>query len=281
MYSTSFLHYVFHRTADVSKLVTREDSYHLHKTLGVISLLNFVYRYAYVYPMTGTLGFDGRLVDWNVMAIHTLLAVSASSFKVQSKRIKTKPLIIYEEYRQHAIVFTLRCFVVFAAASRECQWWVSPVVVAAMHLYADQITRKHGTQGNTAVRSTTELMDQSSSYRYIAKGYSFYQFLAIASHVLPNDRLADLGFNALIAIQSSAFLMTLYRKRIIRGTAHRVGYTLCLLLSTFHIVRLVGWQVVWLAAVVFKLRTGFGLNKYAIWASFVVVHRYTPLVCFV
>ena len=52
--------------------------------------------------------------------------------------------------------------------------------------------------------------------------YSYYQFLAVASHILPNARLADLAYNAIIAIASSAFMMTLYRKRIIRGMSHMV-----------------------------------------------------------
>ena len=41
--------------------------------------------------------------------------------------------------------------------------------------------------------------------------------MLIGSLVENNARAADLGYNGIIAIQSSAFLMTLYRKRIIRG----------------------------------------------------------------
>jgi len=47
----------------------------------------------------------------------------------------------------------------------------------------------------------------------------------VASHILPNARLADLAYNAIIAIASSAFMMTLYRKRIIRGMSHMVMYS--------------------------------------------------------
>lgn len=69
--------------------------------------------------------------------------------------------------------------------------------------------------GNTAVRATQRHMKISTFYRYVGKLYSLYQFLAIGSHILPqrsNARLADLAYNAIIAIQSSAFMMTLYRK---------------------------------------------------------------------
>jgi len=37
-----------------------------------------------------------------------------------------------------------------------------------------------------------------------------------------------LGYNSLVAIQSSAFLMTLYRKKIITGKTHMLVYSGCL-----------------------------------------------------
>ena len=37
----------------IKKLVTREDPVHLHKTLGILSLLHFIGRYFVVYPSTG------------------------------------------------------------------------------------------------------------------------------------------------------------------------------------------------------------------------------------
>jgi hypothetical protein len=38
---------------------------HIHKTLGILSVASFFYRYGYVYPTTGNLGFgDGDLLDW-------------------------------------------------------------------------------------------------------------------------------------------------------------------------------------------------------------------------
>jgi len=38
-------------------------------------------------------------------------------------------------------------------------------------------------------------------FKRIGYLYSFYQFLAVASHILPMDRLADMAYNAIIAIQ--------------------------------------------------------------------------------
>jgi len=91
---------------------------------------------------------------------------------------------------------------------------------------------------------------------------------------LPNTRLADLGFNTIIAIQSSAFLMTLYRKRIIRGRTHMVVYSLCLLVSAYHMVRLMGAESSALVVAAFALRVNLPRkwsNKYGIWILFLTV----------
>ena len=177
------------------------------------------------------------------MSVHTLLAFSSIIFRVPSKRIASKPMIIYEEYRQHAMVFTARCFFVFAAcilwpseSGGSCtekssmlhsisewvanEWgprptYVVPLVVMVHHLLADLITSRHG-NGSTAVRATSDkatAVVTSKMYKQVGKFYSFYQFLAIGSHIFVQEpHLADMAFNAIIAIQSSAFMMTLVSK---------------------------------------------------------------------
>lgn len=278
-----FRHFL-HRDAKISKLVTREDGQHIHKTLGILSVISFFYRYGYVYNTTGTLGFDGPaassrhtlFLDWATMLVHTALAFSSIIFRVPKRRINNKPMVIYEEYRQHAMVFTLRCLLVFAAVyalPAGSPAWVPPLAVMLCHLMADRITSIHGTQGNTAVRATQRHMKISTFYRYVGKLYSLYQFLAIGSHILPNARLADLGYNAIIAIQSSAFMMTLYRKRIIRGRTHMVVYAACLVLSGFHIVRLIGLHSCVLVTAAFLTRINLPRkwsNKYIIWFGFLM-----------
>ena len=189
-------------------------------------------------------------------------------------------MVIYEEYRQHAMVFTLRCFSVFAVAHLfpDAPAYVVPVVVMAHHVLADRITSIRGTPGNTAVRTTSGSMKLSKFYTGVAKVYSLCQFLAIASHILPNARLGDLAYNAIIAIQSSAFMMTLYRKRIIRGTTHMVVYAACLFLSAFHIIRLIGLVAFVGVTVAFLVRINvprsFG-DKYLIWTLFMIAANHS------
>jgi hypothetical protein len=222
-----------------------------------------------------TLVLMALFFDWMTMLVHLMLAFSSILFRVPKKRIDTKPMVIYEEYRQHAMVFTLRCFSVFAAAilwhdNRPA--YVVPLVVFAHHLKADQITAVHGS-GNTAVRAASAKLKSTSIYKKVALFYSFYQFLAIASHICPNERLADLAYNAIIAIQSSAFMMTLYRKRIIRGRTHMLVYSGCLILSGFHIFRCIGLSKTLLVAMTFAARINLPRaysNKYVLWALFLL-----------
>eukprot|EP00009_Paramoeba_aestuarina_P003920 CAMPEP_0201523442 /NCGR_PEP_ID=MMETSP0161_2-20130828/19880_1 /ASSEMBLY_ACC=CAM_ASM_000251 /TAXON_ID=180227 /ORGANISM="Neoparamoeba aestuarina, Strain SoJaBio B1-5/56/2" /LENGTH=385 /DNA_ID=CAMNT_0047922557 /DNA_START=196 /DNA_END=1353 /DNA_ORIENTATION=+ len=283
-----------HRDAKFSKLVpgTKEDRFHIHKTLGFLSLCSFFYRYFYCYLKDGNLGFNGpdsptAWFDWVSMAVHICLAFSSILFRVPKKRIMHKPMVIYEEYRQHAMVFCSRCLAVFSICYLfpSAPSYCVPLAVMAHHLLADRITNLWGTPNHTAVRANAARADTSKDfYRHIAKFYSLYQFLAIASHILPNERLADLGFNALIAIQSSAFMMTLYRKRIVRGRTHLTVYSLCLVISAFHIVRLIGLSVTLLTILTFLIRVNLPRNlsnKYVVWSFFLLAaHNWSDCVVY-
>ncbi len=215
------------------------------------------------------------------MIVHTLLAFSSIIFRVPAKRIDTKPMVIYEEYRQHAMVFTHRCFAVYTCAVLfpESPRWFVPSVVCLHHYLADRITAKHGS-GSTAVRANPSLNKKDEStglvpdiFKSIGYLYSFYQFLAVASHILPTTRLADMAYNAIIAIQSSAFMMTLYRKRIVRGRTHVLVYSGCLALSAFHICRMLSLSSLLLVVFAFALRVNLPRgwsNKYLIWTLFLL-----------
>jgi hypothetical protein len=303
------LYLLFHKDAQFKKkLYTKEDKFpneymdktyfggyvtpihvpHVHKILGILSLLSFFYRYAYIYNVQGNLGFDGSTFDWATMAVHTLLAFSSIVFRVPRKRIETKPMVIYEEYRQHAMVFTFRCFAVFAVN----QLWkvyfpdevyppqcVIPLVVLLHHLLVDRITANHGS-GQTAVRANSAKLKTSKFYKRVGYLYSFYQFLSLASHLSPSARVGDMAYNSIIAIQSSAFMMTLYRKRIIRGRTHMVVYSACLVLSAWHIVHVLPWIRTLLCMTTFGLRLNIpreyssAADKYMLWTGFLLLNAY-------
>ena len=149
-------------------------------------------------------------------------------------------------------------------------------LVLGHHLIVDEITRRYGSkEGRTTVRSGTNAKDTAAWKITILRAYSFYQFLALGSHLVPRDSgtvaLGDAGFNTLIAIQSSAFLMTLFRKGLIKDHSHALWYTLCLVVSSFHILRMFP-SYMFLGKIVcaFLLRTKLRVGKYTLWTGFVL-----------
>lgn len=252
-----------------NKLITREDPYHFHKTFGLFALGSFAYRYLYVFPTTGGLGFTGSFFDILTLFSHWMLASSSLIFHVLDKRIVERPLIIYEEYRLHAIVFTTQAvcvslFGIYATGlDYQVRAWALGAMVVVLRLTADLITRRYGTVGVTAIRNNND-----GKYKHILMFYSFYQICALGSHLIVDDKLGDFGYNALIAIQSSAFLMTLKRKSIIRWKSHMFWYSLALLLSYGVIWNVKGWQFFAQMAVVFFFRVEFNMNKYVLWTAY-------------
>lgn len=264
----------------INKLFTKEDPKFIHKFFGFLSLGSFVYRYFVVFPREGNLGFeDNSWFDIATMLLHLGLSTSSLIFHVLRKRIIKKATIIWHEYRLHAIVFTLRCVTVYLHGVyrpfKDSVWerLVLIPIVLMWHLAADEITRRHGPDDSeqTTVR-VTEKLNLPLSARMLLRFYAFYQFSALGSHLAPHSHaMADMGFNTLIAIQSSAFLMTLVKKGLIKWYSHGLWYTACLILSLYHMRLAFPDPVHWYKiAFAFLLRTKFGINKYILWTSFVI-----------
>ena len=255
----------------VKKLFTKEDYFNTHKTLGFLSLLSYLYRYFYVFPTTGRLGIDGDFFSYFTLLLHMLLSCSSLIFHVLRYRIQDNPLIIYEEYRLHAIVFTLKGVIACIYGLNvnlikpELRTPILVFLMLGSHMVADLITAKFGKKGVTAVRNT----DNSTGFiRLGMRSYAFYQILAQGCFLKLDDSMSDLGFNTFIAIQSSAFLMTLKRKNLINWPTHAAGYSVCLFLSTFFIWYTKGTQFVIYMSLVFLARTQLRVPKYLLWTIY-------------
>lgn len=257
----------------VKKLFTEEDKNNVHKTLGFLSLASFAYRYFYVLPTTGRLGFGTNFyLDSGTLLVHLLLSYSSLIFHVLEKRIIKHPLIIYEEYRLHAILFTTRAIGVSVVGLYQhllpdrLRSAVLVSFLVLISLAVDYVTKKYGTPGVTAVRN-----DDDGTFKGLRLFYASYQFLALGSHIRVDPLLMDLGWNAVIAIQSSSFLMTLKRKSLIRWYTHAFWYTLALALSLIYMYIAKG--PVWVLSIVpvYLLRVSFNMDKYLLWAVYLAV----------
>ena len=243
------------RSPALGKLVTSHDRYHAHKILGVCALVSFAWHYGVVWPRTGSLG-----AGWPVIWLHVALSLSGLQFRVPQKRIEKWPAMIWEEYRLHAVVFSFRAPVV---AALDGFWRL--LGIGMVHVAADQVTVVHGQPGSTTVRGE-HARPKSARTVAMTRAYAVYQHLALASHLVGNNSM-DLAYNAFIAVQSSAFCMTLHRKGLIGWKGHAIAYLVCLILSGAFIVQSLRW---WQTAL--ALLCGYGrmqgLPKYGLWLTY-------------
>ena len=251
----------------MARLITKHDVLHVHKTLGLACLLHFLYRYAWVWPTTGSLGLS--ISDLLLVCMHWLLSVSSLVFKVPLTRTLRQPTTIWKEYQLHAILFTSRCvvaFLLFPGTSALLRY----VLVMPLHVAADFVSEHFGVQGNTTVRGDHTKKRGPLLQRMILT-YGLYQHFALASHLVPNARGRDLGWNAMIAIQSSAFGMTLVRKGVFKWHHHAVSYTICIAVSALYIVQQLSyWQSI--CAVMAYAARRYGVNKYGLWLVVSLLH---------
>ena len=94
------------------QLITKEDPIHLHKTLGILCLLSFIWRFAHIGDSDmGFLSHPSLTIP--TVCLHFLLTASAFDFKIPARRIKDGTRI-WPEYRMHAMVFLCRSLAVIS-----------------------------------------------------------------------------------------------------------------------------------------------------------------------
>ena len=147
----------------VRKLFTNEDKRNVHKTLGFLCLLSFFYRYFYVFPKTGRLGIKNDFFGYFTLFLHLTLSCSSLIFHVLEKRNTRNPLIMYEEYRLHAIFFTSKA--VFTSIlglhmHKIPSYYIPLAFVVCSYFFniiVDIVTKYKGTKGVTAVRNRNKI----------------------------------------------------------------------------------------------------------------------------
>ncbi len=273
MHDLNEIHSPLPNNGVINKLFTGEDKFNVHKTLGLICLANFVYRYSY-WLLYGTLGYETiTVMNTLTMSAHMALSSTSLFFHVLSRRLKMRPLIIYKEYQLHTILFTFRSIVWYFAPKSFNGVDILPIGLLIIHGLVDVVSYFYGTEGMTTVRVQNRSKHiPTIMYR---KFFSFYQILATACQLSATEfNVVNTSFNFLIAIQSSTFLMTLVRKNLIRPYTHLAIYGFCLFLSTAHMWQNYDIQIFIGALIVFLLRMQ-GINKYVLWFVFYFVRVYS------
>jgi len=251
------------------KLFTKEDEYFIHKFLGILALLSFIYRYSLLITY-GSFGFDNPSITILSLALHTLLSSSSFIFHVLERRIVSNPLLIYKEYRLHAILFTLRSVgISIIGLCNVKDKYTTVIFMLMIHILVDITTLLYGTKGVTSVRA----FDKSNlTNRMFQLSFSFYQFVAIGCQLTNRSSIQD-GFNTLIAIQSSAFLMTLRRKNLIKDWLYVFWYGVALILSMYAFMLTHSSILFAVIGILFYFRVRFNVNKYVIWTIFTILYH--------
>jgi len=253
-------------------LFTKEDTFNLHKVLGVSCLIHFLYRFAFV--GAADMNFGPTSGTMSCILLHTTLSVSSLIFRIPTKRI-AEGSRIWPEYRLHSIVFACRSLLCMLLSWAEMRLGVSEphyegnaAIVIGTLLAADFGTWWVGPQGRS---STIQELDAPPPMRYF---FSVMQFHATVGCLVGVRRFSTQFFYVWI-IQFTAFLMTLRRKNIAPHGPLVFGYGVMLtagfLIATYDHYTHGCWLLAnTLANSAAILRMLLRVNKYLLWGGLAV-----------
>lgn len=250
------------------KLFTLEDKYNIHKSLGLLCLLNFMYRY-YLLIFCSNMKFDklSHIGIINIILLHSTLSLSSFIFKVPYKRHNNLPLI-YKEFRAHSIIFAFRSIICFYLIYLGYHRIYNILIINLTMVLADIVSKIYKIDSTTMRKMPFGKNISDKTKSIITKIHSAQQFGA-TSYMMIN---MESSFSPLMAIQLSAFLMTLVRKSILKENDwHRI-YLLSLLINIFVFKSFSNQfdilYVLFTTIITFNLRYNYNLNKYIIWNTF-------------
>jgi len=261
----------------IRSLITDHDTMHLHKTLGIVAVVHYVYRIA-KFGATD-MGFDGSWFTFGCLMLHTVLSLSSLIFKLPVIRIK-EGTRIWPQFRLHSIVFTCRALAAMTVLWATTRFPAARAAVDSMYgldnvaivflamLLADWSTAAVGDRKSDSIRG----WNTSVGYRFF---FAVMQFQGTAL-ILVGVRRFGVYFFHVIILQLTAFLLTIRRKNLVGHRSVAVVYAALLLLGTSVSL----YDFVWtgrgdlvgsVGLVAYLLRVPGGMNKYLVWGLMAVV----------
>jgi hypothetical protein len=211
------------------QLVTKEDPQHVHKTLGILVLLSYVWRLAHVGE--SDLGFRSH-PQYTIPTLLLHLSLNASSFifKIPAKRIASG-YRIWPEYRLHSLVFLCRSLsMMLLFYCEQYVWWQQQqqqhdnathnanllpteyhvgniLILLGTMAAADISTYLQGPQYQSGFARE---LDVPAAVKYFFSAAQIYA----TSMILTGHRRYTMQFLMVIIVQVNAFLMTIRRKNL-------------------------------------------------------------------
>jgi NAD(P)H-flavin reductase len=270
-------HRLEYNKTKISKLITHEDKFHIHKTMGVISLLNYFYLLFDCFYSGATAEMTLRIPDGGFIGltwVHTILSLSALQFLIPRTRTGILPMI-WQEFRAHSIVFAVRSFLIINALyflfdSKEDRISVTAIavriaiVLLAMKL-ADISTDYLRENRKETTTATMPYWSDCPAYlqNIIKYFYTHSQFMATTVCLF-----ADIPYILAVAfpIQIASFLMTLVRKNLISAFWYHALYGASLFMV--YLINAADYRlypIIILGAALIYIRIHLKLNKYILW----------------
>jgi hypothetical protein len=210
------------------QMITKEDPIHVHKTLGILCMLSYIFRIVQTGP--NDMGFvTFPALTMPTIVLHLLLNLSALEFKIPQKRISSG-YRIWPEYRLHSLVFLARSLAVMALYWYEQTWQTGPnydwnlaIIIAGM-IAADLSSYSQRNYRSATIRD----LDTAAWVKFL---FSVAQFFGSANILYGLRYRYSFHMLAVIVIQCNAFMMTVRRKNLAGHTALVTLYGIALFVS--------------------------------------------------
>jgi NAD(P)H-flavin reductase/lipid-A-disaccharide synthase-like uncharacterized protein len=273
-------HKLEYNKTKISKLITHEDKFHIHKTMGLVSLLNYFYLLFDCFYSGATADMTLRSVDGGFIGltwVHSILSLSALQFLIPRTRTGILPMI-WQEFRAHSIVFAVRSFLIINVLyflfhhSDDSERTLSPTAIAlrlaivllAMKLADVSTEYLRENKKETTTATMPYWSDCPAAFQSAIKYfYTHSQFMATVVCLF-----GKIPYVLAVAfpIQIASFLMTLVRKNIISAFWYHVFYGGSLLIV--YLINMADpllYPVIILGIALIYIRVHLKLNKYALW----------------
>lgn len=266
------------RVERLKRLFTHEDFFHVHKVLGLLSLVHYGMRF-YEWVVYREMFVDASKLNITIwVIIHMALSATSLIFKIPQNRVKGAPMI-WPEFRAHSIIFAFRSLIAMLAivyfGDYKYESTIRSLIVITTLLTADTATayyKKLDNKLGTTMRGMPFPEFSAKIMSVLNLYYSFSQVLA----TLVVLYVPDVGsvFITVFPIQIAALLMTLVRKGVITGAGWHFYYASALGLNYAYGLTCLGvcrmsiqhTIAYWLTAFIFSFaRFYLNVNKYPLW----------------
>jgi len=272
----------------ISKLITREDKFHIHKIMGCVSLLNYFYLLFDCFYSGAKAELTLRTVDSSFIGltwVHSILSLSALQFLIPRSRTGIIPMI-WQEFRAHSIVFAVRSFALINVLyfitkkydvdvnnitnsdNTEYNVFTSclrlGVVMVAMK-FADLSTEYLRENKKETTTATMPYWSDCPANVQSAIKYFYTHSQFMATFVCLFGKIPYILAVA-FPIQFASFMMTLVRKNIISSFWYHMSYGGSLLsVYLINAADVKMYPVILNGVLLIYLRVNMQLNKYVLW----------------